>query len=896
MGPRWAKRKFWGTVLALLGGMCLIGTLPVIIGVATGLTVVAGARELHFHHELSRSGVLMSCFLEEITPLPVRYTVSLLESGENLFHTNFLSAIIPLLMVSIFQTFSLSLVMRFLMHYFYDLFLLEAEFNQRPAPTDYSQIPSSMVYNNYGVYYVPELVPQSMAQIKGLTFDGERLKLPQFIKPGSRQYITSGRATFQIDTTKSDPLIPDDWEFKKGFRPVGAQAGPHFGAIGGRSGAMTVSAVNLRIAPPRIERTSPIIRWYDAYHRSKLRKNSLLYKRFSALEEVCLYHGIDMDVAFNSYVEGEEVNPDVDYQMRRIEAFQKNTFSEVLEEYFLGEKSSVDVKPCTLRELLENKESRTKAKYLNEWARRELTQADLDSVLWFTPDSAKMLFDSSWKDTPIFVKDEKYGMKKQRLTPEFMELCAANGLFPDLHMVDEMETIKPRVISAEKLGPRIEGGEGGQFLLLFYGSSVKKAVKEVLFREREVIHSVDGVKRKIRFDFITDTSSDSVSQSFREAMARAEVSNVITALIHGDDSLIIFPEKGKIFLIECDYSSYDTTQGDDAINAEHKFYDHHCEGLPKSFIEHSLNQHGYPFTFEFGREYKHEQDFIKVRVILEELMRHSGAWNTTTGNSLVSAMAILYNLEHMSFDDIGRPKFDAYSDLALVVKPAAFHISEDPHTVTFLKMAPCLNDDGEWTMCVLPSQALRMGMVLSMLPTHKREDGTPVYNRDLIETVRAETCYGLRVPYDYPVLGPFTRSEYIMNLLKLSPLLDDYIDQYDRNNLSGADGDSPTMTVTNAIDLLVARGVRGTYSSAGSNFYTFSKRFGGVSNVSRASVLEMMVKRYDTTEQEVIELERKMTCICGQRSILICDPLAIKMSNKDYGTEHNLFSFSRIDG
>jgi hypothetical protein len=397
-------------------------------------------------------------------------------------------------------------------------------------------------------------------------------------------------------------------------------------------------------------------------------------------------------------------------------------------------------------------------------------------------------------------------------------------------------------------------------------------VRDVLDRDYEIIHEITMEKQTVRFKFVTDTRAKVVTDILRTAYADAVERDVISVLLHGDDSLVLHPLiTGDVGFIECDYSAYDTCQADDAILAEHDIYRFYGEDLAQCLIRRSLEMHSYPFTFTMGKEYGYIRDFITIVVILQEMMRHSGAWNTTTGNSLVGAFIKYYVLSTMGFDG-ERPLFDTYSDLRVNVKQSAYKYSTDPKDVTFLKMSILETPNG-LTFSVLPSRALKICVMLSLFPDQGRED---------VREIMQQTFYGYQVEPDYPILGALAHRLYYRNVPTMFQRFGEHVTRYMTRDMFSKSEDDTELLSPNE---LMTQQLQEQICKRGGSGHEFALRYGGAYKVTREQVIDMMIRRYDTNLQEIESLEKLLSMVDGRTPLWLHHPLATRMANVDYGVQ-----------
>lgn len=833
-----------------------------------------------------QESLLLSAVIEETLPFEARLSIMAAEAYTN--SSMGLSRVLqPLGIHAALMALPLPLVARILLHYLVDTAIVTMDLYDSYIDSDLSRIGWHGHHQEEDISLVHPMTTSTPVLEEGCVIDtpeGRQLITPDMIVGDGveKVQLKAGRVTIQSRTELPGIALPEYSVFRESTKHVGTNVGVKFATKGRSSGAETLAGILTRIAPDRIARTRPLIRWWEAYIAGEMPSHNPRYEHLELLREALLSEGYSEDevpdILEQMYLasEGEgksSVSENIHQHYRTLRTYERNNFRDLAQKFMI-EGLKYNVEPKKLKDLIKDKPSRVKKKYIVENEFRGLTDEDFDCPAVMHPsDPVFELLGQNARMTNVFVKDEKYTPKPQVgadgiLTPEYIDMCQKQGWFPLAVHKDKAEEFlgyKPRIISAESLGVRTEDTPGGQFLLLFYGTSVKNIIRDVLDRDYEIEHEITMKKEIVRFKFVTDTKAKSVTDTLREAYADAVERRVISVLIHGDDSLVLYPLiTGDIGYVECDYSAFDTCQADDAILAEHDIYKYYCTDMADCLIERSLEMHKYPFTFTMGREYEYDRDFITVIVLMKEMMRHSGAWNTTTGNSLVGALIKLYVLTTMGFEGI-RPLFNTYSDLRVNVKQSAYKFSTNPQDVTFLKMAIVETPAG-LTFSVLPSRVLRISAMLTLFPNQDRED---------VRSIMQQTLHGYQVAPDYPILGPLAHRLYYRNVPALIQRFGEYITELITT------GSTEILTPDELIhqDLTQKLGLRG------GNGYDFALRYGGSYDVTADQVLSMMVRRYNTDILEIADFGKALSMVDGRTPYWIHHPLAKKMAKADYGVE-----------
>ena len=828
--------------------------------------------------------------------------------------------------------------------------LLEGVYETTPTTHPFFHLEDSTVFENRKVYKVSDLLGED---------------------------IVSGRVSIEVDNACPGIYHQEYLSLPHKDHAVGISLGVNFGLLPKRNILTSLAAVKTRLAPPRIKETNPIITWVKAFIAKEMPKNN---PRYVYIQEILLLlrgsaelRGITSTAVVEAYLklleDDEIVTIDVCCHFcsgkvleltEQLHKYKWNTFGDIYDRHFKPHENDIlhMVEPMTVSQVLKQAScSRIRAKYKKEVERRGLGESELDATFVMTiPEgsNADCIFTSNRAKTiPIFIKNEKYGLKDQQMTEEFLDLCHYNGIYP--HSFDaelpRYSGYKPRIISAVPMGVPEEEVPGGQFLMCFYSASVKKAVAEILEKPRTVMNSVTMQEKQVIFHFVTNTRSTPVDQPrsshlwrsllkdnlkrecigktttevLRKAYESARLNRIINVLIHGDDSLMLYPIRGveEPLFIECDYSAYDTSQADDAISTEHQFYSDWLVGLPQGFLERSASHHHMPFSFKGGKELAGaDGDFLKFKIYLEEAMRLSGGWNTTIGNSLISAMIILYVIGSCRDRDlmVGErmfplpiPRFNTYSDLRVKVKPEAFSYSFDPRHMSFLKMG-IAGTPGGLTFVLLPSRCLRAFSLLTISktalgPNKPMEDRL----RTRVNEVLFETFHGYTVPTDFPILGALYRSIYwsvlsTKTVLALKQIANTKEDKFNEPKTILSNMKKGMSAVANLADLIsplsshhdmqwLDRLVHDKHKLSEEKSYSPSSTYGGSFRTSRQDVIDMILTRYNgitsenglivwhphiLTHEHVEATEKKLMPINGLRTYHIEDILFRRMAEKDY--------------
>lgn len=813
---------------------------------------------------------------------------------------------------------------------------LEGVYETTPSTRPYFFLEKALVFENKKVYKTSDLLGED---------------------------IESGRMRIQVQNTHPGTFYQDYFAIPHKEHSVGLSFGVGFGLLSKRNIINKLAGLNTRFAPHRIQQTSPIKDWVEALIAGEMPENNPRYKYVQhillLLQEEEDFPVTDIESLLTSLKDGTwclECSPQLVNAIEQLHLYKWNTFEAIYDRHFKpGDDDTLKiVKPMTVSQFLKQAScSRIRAKYKKEVEKRGLKENELDATFVMSipqgADSDCIFVSDKAKTVPIFIKNEKYGLKNQRMTREFLELCHYNGVYPESFDAElpEFAGYKPRIISAVPMGVPEEEVPGGQFLLCFYSTSIKKAVAEILEVPRTVVNSITMQEKQVIFHFITNTRSTpldrpkpgkfwesllseqykkgcigkTTTEVLRKAYHSAKINRIINVLIHGDDSLMLYPIKGaeEPLFIECDYSAYDTSQADDAIMTEHQFYKDWFIGLPDGFVERSISHHFMPFSFKGGKELADSDgDFYKFKVHLEEAMRLSGGWNTTIGNSLISAMIILYVIgscrdRDMEIEGFTRilpiPRFNTYSDLRVRVKPEAFSYSFDPRNMSFLKMGIAETSTG-YTFVLLPSRILR---AFSLLTIDFNSLGPNNLLRTRINEILFETFHGYTVQTDFPILGILYRSIY-WSIISMKTFL--ALKVMEGGNKEDRFNEPETMlsnfkkgmsTLTNLAELTSPTDTRDLDWLNNLVFdrrkmkleksYSPSAAYSGSFRTTRQDVMDMILTRYNgvTSETGLIEqhqhvlgmrhvelLEKKLMPIDGLRTYHIEDAFLQRMAQKDY--------------
>lgn len=874
----------------------------------------------------NRSGIsiTLTTFTEELQPIPVRILLMLAEFRDNMMDGSTLkAALLPVFLHILLMYSGFPFLLRFILHVYFNLYCVDEAYQHCIVDPDSIRSAPFSQDMQEGVYQTTDCASQALLLQDSIEFDSHGTLTTE--KLLDREYISHGRLKISATTRlPGEPLAehlpqPD----KKRCRAL--STGVPSGLIGKKCGIDTIAALRKRFAPYRIEKTSPISRWIKGFLDGLMPEFNPRHPLVKELLEICVQHEYDTDdltalTRNDGWIEAP-IPEDISQALRNLTPYERNDFEKIREEGFTRSihEEMKHVKPLTYSELRHGREARVKARYDRLVAKLDLADNELDSTAIMTIEDSQFLLKSDdCKSIPVFTKDEKYALKNQprRLSPEFISHCEASGLYPHLIPLDEASNyqgIKPRVISAVEMGVKEEGLPGGQFLMCFFSDSIKKHVRDILRMKRTVTHEVTMEEIDVVFHFITDTRATPTKRSgmtgrcttdvLRQARNDTMEENVVSVLIHGDDSLMMYPVVGLVepLYIECDYSAYDTSQADSAIRAEHKFYSDWLSGLPEGFLQRSEDMHSFPFTFTMGKEYGYTHDFINITAFLDEAIRLSGAWNTTTGNSLISAMIIFYVLSSMTYRTdlegyagLNMPQFDTYSDLRINVKRSAFKWSTDPKKVTFLKMGIVETPSG-LTFTVLPSRIIRLMVVLSVDYKHITDHWKRVHD------IMVQTMYGYMVSYDYPILGRlyssvyWTAQEKIANLrsaamirgfaLTANPVsVSSYFPTaHDPERFISAFEEDTSMCTPPEFDFSEEAAIEKLAKR--SSAYSFESRYDGTYRVTREEVLEMVCARYDTDLERILSLEKLLTAVDGTRPLMIRHSLLDKLAKEDYGAD-----------
>jgi hypothetical protein len=763
---------------------------------------------------------------------------------------------------------------RMLLHYGWNYMKTELYLSAREINIDPSIHPDHYADLN-GVFRIGNYMMPGKPLHNSVEFDQGRLSWDLIEKASKGQPITKNSGKIEVRTKAPLEMMVLPPTPEESARPpklvlitslFGVFCAQH---VGSSNGYAKIAGVGARLLPPMPVRSSPEMRIYENFLNGTLDSQHELYEICAGIE---ISTARDYKEVFEDWSRNDIINPETEDLIGCLSTHVTNDFEEIALEFCDSPELKQVVKPRTWRQMLENLKPARRKVY--EDMRETMGISDLDTLFQLDPREAGELFEySNINTTPIFVKNEKYTGKNDpefKISEEFKEHMKELGLIPQM-------VIKPRIIAAESLGSYIEGSHGGQLGLLFYTDSVKKVMKTVLSKIRTQKHEITGQEMKIRFVFTTDTSIRNVTMEVREAIEYAG-RGVITFLLHGDDSLGFIPTKKGTLIIECDYSTYDRTQDGQPLRGEHILYKFYCRNFPEFLQWKSLQQHGNSFEFKYGSEFvdgnslsRLRQNFITMIVTLKHSMRHSGGWNTTTGNSVVSAMAIKYVLRTCKWID-GVPQMDTFLELGLVVKPSAFFQSYNMHMMTYLKLGFALGPTG-WNAVILPSRLCRLGLILSRLATSSHEK-----NLEIIKMIETATMIGYCLPPDFPIMGGLASILEARAFVRFGrqgyDMIMSSVEKY--KGVTSMGGFMNNIMEDNAIR---------SYKPM-EMVLTAGQRSVNYEPVPRESVIAMMCERYDTNINEILETEENLSFHSSiHGNVLVASTLATKMFCKDYGAE-----------
>lgn len=970
MGRSFAENKYFSLILANLLHRALAGApyfrlFLEVCGTAEMVRTLSGL------HRLCSSLIIISVILEEYQTNHIRLILMLMEFSDNFRRSGLMNSLIPLSFQLLVFFLNYPFFVRVVTHIIYNFICREIHYK-----INMKDIRELMYEPLEGIYETKPTTHPFLPLKDSLIFGNKLLQNTSQLLQGD---IISGRIRIQVKDTCPGALLPQSLRLPQKDHAIGCSLGVSFGLIPNRNGLMKFSAFNSRIAPERIKRTNPINDWIEAYLAGEMPRENPRYKHIENILQLIETESVDGIIATRTQLlqslKAGTYNVDcsqgVVYSIEQLHKYKWNDFHTIYERHFkpAAKEALRFVKPLTIAQMLRQAScSRIRAKYEKEVKRRGLDENGLDSTFIMSlPEdgNADCIFQSSRAKTiPIFIKNEKYALKDQVFTSEFLDLCHDNGIYPSSYCAKEGELpkysgFKPRIISAVPMGVPEEEVLGGQFLMCFYSASIKKATAEILEIPRVVEHSITMQKKKVVFHFVTNTRAtpldrpkvgklwssllgDSINTScigktttevLRKAYHSARIDRIINVLIHGDDSLMLYPIEGSELplFIECDYSAYDTSQADDAISAEHQFYSDWFYGLPEGFLERSESHHRMPFSFKMGKEFQDsENDFLRVKVILNEAMRLSGGWNTTTGNSLVSAMIILYVIGScrerdlldfdISKDPLSIPRFNTYSDLRVKVKPEAFSYSFDPKHMSFLKMGIAEVAD-ELVFVLLPSRCLRAFALLTLDLQSLGQDGIMENKlRSRVNEILFETFHGYTVQPDFPILGVLYSSIYwsifsTKTALALKSMVNEKEHRYNEPRTILNNMKKGLTMMTNLAELASPLGT-GKYGEllfrdmgwlkglvhdrkklSEENSYSPSSAYSGSFHADRQDIVDMVLTRYNgitsetglivshpetLTEEDLVACELLLKPVDGLRTYLIEHAFFKRMAQKDY--------------
>lgn len=960
MGERFAKTKY-SLLLSLSFFLRIWSGEPVLLLLLETCLTLAAIASMRKRWSLCLATQFLSAIVEEAQPALTRMAIMSFEFQDNMGKHSLVESLPPMLMHALSIYLNQSILPRICAHLMYNI--LCVEFRYRANSHDHRGLHTEPVD---GVYQAPSISRENLVLAKSLEYDSGSLYKTENLLFGK---IHHGRARLIVKNTRPGAIYPEFLPMPGKDHAIGIGLGVDFGLVPRRCGVLNLAAIRNRLAPQRIAQTNPIKYWVESYISGEMPPHN---PRFEIIMDMLMMTTRAVGLDGKPFTQErllkslEEDTWRVDAPSNLVELIMElhkltwNDFHCIYEKFFAPLKGDFlkHVKPMTIRQVISQAScSRIRAKYEKEVERRGMVEGELDStfIMRLPRDgNAGVIFSSKRARTiPIFVKNEKYSLKDQYFSEDFLEMCRANGIYPHIpEQGPHYKGFKPRVISAVPMGVPEEGVLGGQFLMCFYSSSIKAHVSEILSRPRTIVNDITMERKSVIFHFITNTRSvpvecdkgrfwstmlnqpsrqcigKSTSEVLRRAYDSARISGVINVLIHGDDSLMIYPIEGESapLFIECDYSSYDTSQADDAIAAEHRFYTDWFIGLPDGFVTRSESHHSMPFSFSMGKEFPgFDRDHLMIKVILDEAMRLSGGWNTTIGNSLVSAMIILYvigtcssrklRLKEPYIRERFIPKFDTYSDLRVRVKKEAFSYSFDPRHMSFLKMGIALTQYG-LTFVLLPSRCLRAFALLTVDVRSLERSGQGKL-RHRVNEILFETFHGYTVQSDFPILGVLYSSLYWTLLMPKILNLEKMV-----TSGSGQDYDNPSSLMTRmrgatcTIKDMVSSPTHMTLSSmrefvfkgttikfGEENVYSPTSSYNGSFKATRHELMDMVLTRYNgitgevglieshhnlLNEQHIIQTEKMLTAIDGLRTYWVKSCVLVRLGEKDYSVSSPL--------
>lgn len=275
----------------------------------------------------------------------------------------------------------------------------------------------------------------------------------------------------------------------------------------------------------------------------------------------------------------------------------------------------------------------------------------------------------------------------------------------------EFNCVKPRVIVSIPIEH--------QMVLQQYAEPVVKNLKEYLHENTFMV-----MGRECHYTFAAGkTTSASLTKWYYDTLDRAAL-GIDSYICMGDDMLGWDCDLQQ--WIELDYSNYDSTQHDAAMEAEFKIWTH--LGMPDKVKELSLLCHRV--------KARHKKRNAKFPVTLVynhgETTRITGGWNTSAGGSIVNILALMVAKRFSWADEV-------WGFLGLKAK-ISFHPTID--TATFLKGRYWLTEKGTREWMWLPSCILKNTKITRTL---KRKDNE-------LQMMRGMALGFGEVPINFPFL------------------------------------------------------------------------------------------------------------------------------------------------
>lgn len=215
------------------------------------------------------------------------------------------------------------------------------------------------------------------------------------------------------------------------------------------------------------------------------------------------------------------------------------------------------------------------------------------------------------------------------------------------------------------------------------------------------------------------------------------------AMVAGDDFIAICGDKkGRIWIVENDFSKFDRTQGRHALDFEYKF----CSKIQTGSDEYSPC---FKVLCQMSRAVPVFKDRTgHTKKMPAPIQRFSGAPDTTLGNCITNIGSLLYVIQCSGTD----LDFDHIQELGFESKLKKHSLESG---ATFLKGWWIYNQDSDYfNWMPLPSQIIKLGKV-GTAPEKIFKDVDPA---EAHRRVAAAMAMGYPiVPYNYPIFGCFLK-------------------------------------------------------------------------------------------------------------------------------------------